>query len=470
MSLFERLKGLLSGARHDDASLPRPVRGAGAGAASHTGMCFKERYEVAEELGRGAIGVVYVARDRDVHDRQVVIKLLHKAAAENEWLAKKFHHESEALSRIDHRGVVKVLDRGHSPDGEPFFVMELVKGRTLRSAGRDGLDLDEVANVVEQVGQALGAAHDAGVYHRDLKPENIMLQGGERPEVKLIDFGIAKIEGPISATSTLNPVAAGTLPYMSPEQLERGEGAAAADIYAMAVIAYEMITGRVPYTSNAPTSLAQMSQIVALQRAGSAVRPSALRAGVGSRVDELIQRGLAFEPVRRFRTAREFGNELALALRGGSGAGVPMAGDEVATLMEPSREPSGSRESKSSGARASSAAERLSVLRRDHGLVAIFALEGFLDAHTAPALDTAFRNAFEEGRSRVLVNCERLTYISSAGIAIFMANLPVARERGGDIKLGAVAPNVYHSIELLGLHNLFEICDTESDGLDAFGR
>ena len=169
------------------------------------GQTLKARYTIQRVLGRGGVGAVYRATDLDVHNRPVVVKVLLESSSNHEWLVRKFQHESEALSLIDHPGVVKVLDRGVTADGRPFFVMEYIKGTSLRQrAAHSDLSLGEIGAIVRQIGQALGAAHDAGVVHRDLKPDNIMLQtlAGGGQQVRIIDFGIAKVEDPQSATGT----------------------------------------------------------------------------------------------------------------------------------------------------------------------------------------------------------------------------------------------------------------------------
>src|SRR5437868_10033996 len=160
------------------------------------GALLKGRYRIERELGRGGIGVVYLARDERLHSMLVVIKFLLDDSSQSAWLAKKFMQEAEALTRINHPGVVRVIDRDRAEDGKPFFVMEFIPGRPLREAMiPDGMDFEYAAHLLRQIGQALHAAHQQGVFHRDLKPENILLHAlneGEE-QIKLIDFGIAKV-------------------------------------------------------------------------------------------------------------------------------------------------------------------------------------------------------------------------------------------------------------------------------------
>jgi eukaryotic-like serine/threonine-protein kinase len=137
----------------------------------YVGMLIKDRYLIEKELGRGGIGVVYLARDRQLHSKPVVVKVLLEESTKVPWFKKKFRQEIEALARIDHPGVVGALDAGATPDEKPFLVMQFIKGQTLRSLmSNEGMDFDIVAQVIRQTSRALDAAHDEGIIHCDLKP------------------------------------------------------------------------------------------------------------------------------------------------------------------------------------------------------------------------------------------------------------------------------------------------------------
>jgi hypothetical protein len=273
------------------------------------------RYEIEKELGRGGIGAVFLARDTKLHSRLVVVKVLLGEAARDAWVYKKFLQEAEALTRIEHPNIIGLLDSGELPDGRPFIVMQYVDGVTLRSQIRsEGMRLELVAALVPQIGRALGVAHSKGILHRDLKPENIMIQlldDGEE-QVKIIDFGIARVQNSQLGPTTVTAAAvAGTIAYMSPEQLAAEPLGPTSDVYALGIIAYEMVTGRRPFN---PDSI---FQLYGMQRDGVRVKPKDLRPALPAAAQEVILRALAFAPAERQQSAREFCDELAAALKSG---------------------------------------------------------------------------------------------------------------------------------------------------------
>ncbi len=280
-------------------------------APSLAGITLDSRYFVQKELGQGGVGAVYLAQDRKLHDKPVVIKVLLEKSLQNSWVVQKFQQEKEALARVDHPGVVGILDTGELPDGKPYLVMQFIDGVTLRSQIKpEGIALEHAAELIKQIGRALKAAHDKGIFHRDLKPENIMLQsyGGGEEQVKIIDFGIAKLKDSIVAPSTVAGATAGTVSYMAPEQLSGRPVSAAMDIYAMGAIAYELVTGRKPFNPETGFELLEM------QRAGVRIKPADLRPSISEEASHTILRALSFDPKERFQNARELGDVLAREL------------------------------------------------------------------------------------------------------------------------------------------------------------
>ena len=276
------------------------------------GAVLNDRYQIERKLGQGGFGTVYLATDNKVVSRKIVVKVLHTENLTNDWTKKKFQQELEALGRIDHPSVVGVLDSGDTEDGRPYIVMQYIDGVSLRSLfTSEGMNFKRAAKIIKQVGKALTAAHQAGILHRDLKPENIMIQTLEDDEyVKVIDFGVAKVRNSVVDVVTSKDVAVGTIAYMSPEQLSAQPVVPQSDVYAMGVIAYEMLTGK------RPTNPESAFQLLELQRSGVRVKPSDLRPGLPADAEKVILRALSFEPQNRYERARDFGDLLSSALLG----------------------------------------------------------------------------------------------------------------------------------------------------------
>ena len=267
------------------------------------GTILAGRYRLEREVGRGGFSQVFLARDQKLQGAKVVIKVLLKSGQgglHSFWVERKFRDEIAALARINHPGVIRALDVGELPDGRLWLAMQYVSGVTLREVlPSHGMEFKQVAELMRQIGNALAAAHSQGVIHRDLKPENIMLEkAGAEDHVRLIDFGIASITDATSGATTTIP--AGTLNYAAPEQL-LGRSSVASDIYALGVVAYEMITGRCPF-------------MLGGDRAEVRVAPSSLRPELPPQAEDVILKALSFEPQERYQSAADFTKALFRAL------------------------------------------------------------------------------------------------------------------------------------------------------------
>lgn len=275
------------------------------------GSLVAGRYRIDSPLGRGGIGAVFLARDEQVAERRVAIKVLLERSSASEWIRDKFDDERRALARLHHPNIVAVTDSGWLSSGQPFLVMEYVPGATLRvRMEQSPLSFAEVAAILVQLGRAVAAAHDSGVIHRDLKPENVIVRdlGSGEWLVKIVDFGVATVQESL-AQDAHTTRAAGTRAYMAPEQL-RGRPLPASDVYALAAISHELLTGRPPFAAQNDIDLMEA------QRRGLLEPPSAGRRDLPSACDELIESGLAFDAERRPASAREFAGALASALPG----------------------------------------------------------------------------------------------------------------------------------------------------------
>jgi serine/threonine protein kinase/sugar lactone lactonase YvrE len=270
-----------------------------------SGSIIANRYELVRELGSGGGGVVYLAHDRLLHGRPVVLKFPLTAGGNDEPLLRRFEKEVKALARISHPGVVGALDVGQTAEGRVFLVMEYVAGDTLRSHLSSLLPLRMVAGVIDQIGFALNAAHSVGVLHRDLKPENVMIvtEKDGRQTVKLIDFGIAKVQvvGDEAESKTLT--FAGTINYVAPEQL-MGDAGITTDVFAFGVLVYEMLTGRRPFNPRTPFDLYEQ------QKRHQITPPSRFRSDLRRNVDRAVLRALSFDPKDRQASAAVFAREI----------------------------------------------------------------------------------------------------------------------------------------------------------------
>jgi len=215
-------------------------------------------YLVVQKLGEGGMGSVYLAEHPQI-GKKVALKVLHAEFSANEDVTKRFFNEARAVNDIGHPNIVDIIDygviqAGASRDKLVYFIMEYLTGGTLSDVLRkeqQPLPPERALGIAMQVADALAASHKQGIVHRDLKPDNIMLQqrGRDRDFVKLLDFGIAKLTGDAQGSSrTRTGIVMGTPAYMSPEQCEgRGNVDLRTDVYALGIVLYEMLTGRVPF-------------------------------------------------------------------------------------------------------------------------------------------------------------------------------------------------------------------------------
>src|SRR5258706_6372715 len=210
-----------------------------------------ERYQLQDPIGRGGMATIY--RGRDLHmDRVVAIKVLREVYSTDVKFVARFQLEAKAASALQHPNIVQVYDYGQS-EGNYFIVMELVEGadvrRYLRSRG--ALDVDRAVMIAHDVALGLGAAHRRAIVHRDVKPQNVMV--GKGGSIKLTDFGIASVYKDINAEPlTTTGMTLRTVQHYAPEQAQGEIVTPAADVYALGIVMYEMLTGRPPFDGDTP--------------------------------------------------------------------------------------------------------------------------------------------------------------------------------------------------------------------------
>ncbi len=255
-------------------------------------------YQIEAKIGTGGMGEVFSA----VHPligKRAAIKLLRAHLCRDPAAVERFIDEARVVNEIGHPNLVNVFAFGQLPDGRHFFIMEWLKGESLRARlARGPMTVSEIHAVVRPLARALAAAHDAGVVHRDLKPDNIFLLPTDEPDpiVKLLDFGIAKLaktDHRIAHTQSGEIV--GTPQYMSPEQAKGTQVDGRSDIYALGAIVFEMLTGRGPFVGKSAMEL------VAKHLSEAPVAPSTLAGNVPRELDDIVSRMLAKDPGARPR-------------------------------------------------------------------------------------------------------------------------------------------------------------------------
>jgi len=265
------------------------------------------KYELRGEIGRGAMGVVLRAWDRELR-REVAIKLLPATSETDADAVERFLREARTAASLRHPGIVAIHDLG-TADGIPYFAMELVKGRTLREVLQADPPIAERVRLLRDVARAVAHAHDQRVIHRDLKPSNVLVDEAGRPRVT--DFGLAKcLDDPTRLTTTGDVL--GTPRYMAPEQIEgeRGKAGPATDVYALGVMLYEALTGGPPFLAG---TVAEMALKVLREDPRP---PRALRPDLPEDLDTIAMHCLEKDPQRRYPEAGALAEDLDRHLTG----------------------------------------------------------------------------------------------------------------------------------------------------------
>jgi serine/threonine-protein kinase len=284
-----------------------------SGKTSLIGRNLGKNYRVVEPIGAGGMGIVYLVEHTKLKKR-FAAKVLNSELAMNAEACARFEVEAHAVSQLDHDNIINVIDYGTSEEGLVFLVMEYLKGRTLQTRmDQAPLSREELLGVMLQICHALGCAHEAGIVHRDMKPDNIFLNErmrGRPPLVKVLDFGISKArdvslrDGRITKQGQV----LGSPEYMSPEAARGDEVDSRADIYAVGIMLYELVTGTVPFRSE--------NYLKVLQKhiSEKPVPPRQLVPDLPEALEKLILRALAKHPDGRQQTTEELENELLAAL------------------------------------------------------------------------------------------------------------------------------------------------------------
>jgi serine/threonine protein kinase len=266
------------------------------------------RYQLEGRLGYGGMSTVHLAFDRRL-ERRVAVKLLAEHLAEDPTFVSRFQREAQAAARLVHPNIVQVFDSGlDERAGQHFIVMEYIEGRSCAEILRDEgwVEVEEGVAIIEQACEGLHYAHRHGVVHRDVKPGNLLRS--RDGEVKLADFGIAKATEQSSITQVGSVL--GTAAYLAPEQARGEEAGPPADLYALGVVSYQLLSGRLPYEA------ASLTELALKQQREEPAMLDTLVAAVSPELAETIAVALALDPRERYGSAREMGRAVRDAQRG----------------------------------------------------------------------------------------------------------------------------------------------------------
>lgn len=272
-----------------------------------------KRYELLHAVGSGGAGTVYRARDHRTR-QAVAVKLLHASLASNSDFADRLRREAAIAKSLTSPRIATVLDLG-TDDGTPFIVMEFVEGLTLQQIldEHGPIASREALSIIAQIAEALEAAHAAGVVHRDIKPSNVKVSADG--SVKVVDFGIAKTEE--VSTVTFAGAFLGTVHYLAPEQA-LGQSDIRSDIYSLGVVAFQMLTGQVPFQGDGPWAVVKM-HLEAVPPRLTQVEPN-----VPVALEAIVERCLRKEPADRFQSPAELCSALSALPESQMPSGAPL--------------------------------------------------------------------------------------------------------------------------------------------------
>ncbi len=298
------------------------------------GQTVAQKYLVDQLIDRGGMGVVYKATHRAL-DRPVALKMLNRSLLADPTIVARFHREARAASRLNHPNSVGVIDFGQTDDGTLFMALEYLPGRNLARVIADEFPLGtlRVVKIGSQILAALTEAHALGVLHCDIKPENVMLESrhDERDVVKVLDFGIAKLRDAAgSPRLTREGMVCGTPGYSSPEQARGEELDPRSDLYAVGVVLYELVAGKLPF--DAPTPGALLAKMLVEKPVPLHVRRPDIH--VPTDLEAVIMRALAFDREARFPSADAFRRELLACSHTGERQARPLPTPQGTVMFE----------------------------------------------------------------------------------------------------------------------------------------
>jgi serine/threonine protein kinase len=286
------------------------------------GQLLEGRYKIIKKLGEGGMSHVYLAEDQVEGNTRYAIKVLSPALSQDENAMARLRREAELGGRLEHPNICHIIRMGETPEGLVYIVMPYIEGEVLsdRTHRSGQLPVEEVVRWVNDISAGLQRAHQLQIVHRDLKPENVMIARGKNGEDRAVvmDFGLAKERraSPELAKLTATGIVLGTPEFMSPEQLRGKPLDGRTDVYSLALMTYEMLTGKLPFAGRTQ----QEMMINRLRTEPTPIRQMRPDLNFNDGIESVLNKGMARDVSNRYSTAPEFANALAAASRGEGGS------------------------------------------------------------------------------------------------------------------------------------------------------
>jgi serine/threonine-protein kinase len=299
-----------------------PAAAPNDGFAEMIGKTLEGRYKIIKKLGEGGMSYVYLAEDMADGNARCAIKILSPALSKDENAMARLRREAELGGRLEHANICHIIRLGETPERLVYIVMPFIEGEILadRTHRSGQLPLDEVVRWVNDISAGLERAHELQIVHRDLKPENVMIAQGKNGESRAVvmDFGLAKERraSPELAKLTATGIVLGTPEFMSPEQLRGKPLDGRTDVYSLALMTYEMLTGKLPFAGRTQ----QEMMINRLRNDPTPIRQMRPDLNFSDAVESVLNKGMARDVANRYSTAPEFAGALAAAARGEGGS------------------------------------------------------------------------------------------------------------------------------------------------------
>jgi serine/threonine-protein kinase len=286
------------------------------------GQLLEGRYKIIKKLGEGGMSHVYLAEDAVEGNRRYAIKVLSPALSQDENAMARLRREAELGGRLEHPNICHIIRMGETPERLVYIVMPYIEGEVLsdRTHRSGQLPVEEVVRWVNDISAGLQRAHQLQIVHRDLKPENVMIAHGRNGEARAVvmDFGLAKERraSPELAKLTATGIVLGTPEFMSPEQLRGKPLDGRTDVYSLALMTYEMLTGKLPFAGRTQ----QEMMINRLRTEPTPIRQMRPDLNFNDAIESVLNKGMARDVSNRYSTAPEFASALAAASRGEGGS------------------------------------------------------------------------------------------------------------------------------------------------------